>query len=398
MIIYICGPQDLSKSVGVFNKIIGQIKTLKSELNSEKCELLYLHESSVLSLVFKGNDEEPHKSEIYVSNPTVTKLTYYKHIYNYLVNKNADKDPQNFLFFRGGVFDPYLVKILDWAKSKHYIIIMEIPTSSFIDEYLKDNSRIKGLYKLYMYKRNARKILDRTDLVTCVGHVPKYKDFLSRIDKVIVFQNGIDVENIPVRTVNTKDKSVDELHLVGVANVTYWHGYDRVITGLAQYYSKKNNDSIPKVYFHIVGDGREIKHLKSLTEQLNISQYVIFHGIKQGKELDEIMNICHVGIGSIGIHRKNLSINSELKAIEYCARGVPFIATGTDEDFPPDFRYRLQISADESPVNIEEVIRFYETIRNENYINSMRKYAEENLSWQVKLKPIVAKLLEICKQ
>jgi len=116
---------------------------------------------------------------------------------------------------------------------------MEIPTSSLIDEYLKDNSRIKGLYKLYMYKRNARKISDRTDLATCVGHVPKYKEFLNRIDKDIVFQNGIDVENILVRTVNTRDKSVDALHLVGEANLAYWHGYDRVITGLAQYYSKK---------------------------------------------------------------------------------------------------------------------------------------------------------------
>lgn len=41
-----------------------------------------------------------------------------------------------------------------------------------------------------------------------------------------------------------------ELHLIGVAEVHYWHGFDRLVRGLADYY--RNNPEY-KVYFHIVG-------------------------------------------------------------------------------------------------------------------------------------------------
>lgn len=30
----------------------------------------------------------------------------------------------------------------------------------------------------------------------------------------------------------------DELHLIGVAEVHYWHGFDRLVRGLAAYYDR----------------------------------------------------------------------------------------------------------------------------------------------------------------
>lgn len=43
----------------------------------------------------------------------------------------------------------------------------------------------------------------------------------------------------------------DELHLIGVAEVHYWHGFDRLVRGLAAYYDRGRSY---KVYFHIVGE------------------------------------------------------------------------------------------------------------------------------------------------
>ena len=43
----------------------------------------------------------------------------------------------------------------------------------------------------------------------------------------------------------------NELHLIGVAEIHFWHGFDRLIKGLKEYYA--HNPGY-KVYFHIVGN------------------------------------------------------------------------------------------------------------------------------------------------
>ena len=48
-------------------------------------------------------------------------------------------------------------------------------------------------------------------------------------------------------TINDTSK---ELNLIGVAEIHRWHGFDRLIRGLADYYSKPKNYI---VRFHVVG-------------------------------------------------------------------------------------------------------------------------------------------------
>lgn len=89
---------------------------------------------------------------------------------------------------------------------------------------------------------------------------------------MVAYQNGIDVDNILVRTLSPRPEASNHLHLVGVANVTYWHGYDRVISGLQLYYSKQPSTSLKKIYFHIVGGGSDITHLKKLVQLYGLSE------------------------------------------------------------------------------------------------------------------------------
>ena len=69
-----------------------------------------------------------------------------------------------------------------------------------------------------------------------------------------------------------------ELHLIGVAEVHYWHGFDRLIRGLAEYYCT-NPDY--KVYFHIVGPlsgEREKQEILPVIRDNKLESYVILHG------------------------------------------------------------------------------------------------------------------------
>jgi hypothetical protein len=80
---------------------------------------------------------------------------------------------------------------------------------------------------------------------------------------------------------------------------------------------------------------------------------------------------------------------SILKAREYCARGTPFIYGIADPDFPPDFPYILHVPADESPIDIEQVLAFAkEVCADPDHPQKMRRYAEEHLDWSVKMKKL----------
>jgi len=92
-------------------------------------------------------------------------------------------------------------------------------------------------------------------------------------------------------------------------------------------------------------------------------------------------------VGSLGIHRIGLKEASILKAREYCARGIPFIYGIADPDFPADFPYILHLPADESPIDIEQVITFADRVlADPDHPQKMHRYAEEHLDWSVKMK------------
>ena len=194
----------------------------------------------------------------------------------------------------------------------------------------------------------------------------------------ITIRNGFDVRSVKIRKIlKNPDNRID---ILCVANVSRWHGLDRLIRGMAVYTGKIS------LFFHIVGEGDELPVLKDLVQKLKINNSVIFHGYVGVDDLDAIFDQCHIAVGSLGIHRKGLTETSELKCREYTARGIPFIIGCTDADFPPTYPYIMRVPADETIIDLEELICF--TVRayeDTEHPVRMREYAEKNLDWSVKL-------------
>jgi len=198
----------------------------------------------------------------------------------------------------------------------------------------------------------------------------------------ITIGNGFSVQSVPSRQAPLYSGD-DDLHLLCVANVSRWHGLDRLLQGLAIYYG------IPKIVLHIAGDGAELPHLQKLANDLGIGDRIVFHGFITSKDLDVLFDKCHIAVGSIGIHRIGLKEASILKAREYCARGIPFIYGIDDPDFPADFPYILHLPADESPIDIKQVLAFVEEVcADPSHPEKMRRYAEGHLDWSVKMKKL----------
>jgi len=282
---------------------------------------------------------------------------------------------------------PAMLKALKKLKQNDKIIFYEIPTFPWKEEAKKSFNKISYCMDVLSYGK----------LLKLVDYIPAIYDDNTTLkdiekNKFIKINNGISTENIKLKKMKNKSNF---LYFISIAHIAFWHGYDRIIKGLYEYY--KNNPE-KEVYYHCVGEGPELTNLKELTKELNLEKYVIFHGTKTGEELDEVVDISDIAFSSLGLHR--IGAGSPLKAREYCARGIPFVISYDDWDFPESFPFVYRIPKDDSPVDINEVIEWYEKLLKEhpNYSLEMRKYAEDNLSWDAKMKPVIEKIKEIAKE
>ena len=283
---------------------------------------------------------------------------------------------QDILYLRIPYPSPNLSKILRQPRACKIVIEHQTIEPS---EYL-----LKGKYWYlltdFLFGDAIRKYTDA--IVGVTDGITQYEMSRSGNYKKphITIGNGFDVASVPIRRPPVYN---DDLHLLCVANVSRWHGLDRLLQGLATY------DSVSKVILHIAGDGMELPHLRELANNLGIGDRVVFHGFTTGKALDALFDQCHIAVGSLGIHRISLKEASILKAREYCARGIPFIYGTADPDFPADFPYILHLPADESPIDVEQILAFaQEVCADPDHPQKMRRYAEEHLDWSVKMKKL----------
>lgn len=285
------------------------------------------------------------------------------------------------LYIRKPIFDFLFLRQLKRIKKvkPKIIIIVEIPTYPYDKEL---SGRVVD-WPILIKDRIGRKFLKHK-----IDYFVTYsQDELIFGIQAICIRNGINVSNLPRVKKRQNPFSSKEIRLIGLANFRLWHGYDRVLRGLEEYYS--SNPSIV-VYFDIVGlGGAKITHeLKEYVEQNALDKYVFFHGPLVGEALDSVFDQAHLGIGSLATFRTDIYVASTLKNREYCARGIPFVIASRDLDFD-EFPHALMVSGDETHLNIQELLSFiYSQYRNATP-EVLREYAIQNLSWESKLKPII---------
>mgnify|MGYP000888638700 CR=1 FL=1 len=278
------------------------------------------------------------------------------------------------VYVRFSAAEPMFIRLLKKLNRIRATIVLEIPTYPYSQELSFYKRSIDNIY--------ARKLKEYVDVIASTAN----KDCIFGIHNIF-FTNGIDYESIPI--IDYKN-NCEEFVLIGVANLSTWHGFDRIIHGINEYMKSPKR----KIEFRIVGNGPVLDELKLLVKDLELSDQVRFYGPKSGEDLFSIYRTSTIAIGSLGIYRNNLSSVSTLKNREYCALGIPFIYSGIDPDFPDSFRYALGISNDDTPVDIETLIEFSDSLirGEEDFRTNMRQYAKDKLSWKRKMKDIFVRL------
>ncbi len=261
-------------------------------------------------------------------------------------------------------------------------VIVEIPTYPY-DSELKSNFpyRIILLFDILLRKR----------LLKYVDYIATYSldKFIYQIPTINI-SNGIDISSIrPAKQL----KFPNSLNLIAVAGLAFWHGYDRMLEGIGQYYQNNGKRSI---YFHIVGEGKEIEKYKQIINKYNIGHRVLLYGAKYGNELDNIYDKADIAVMSLGIHRLGIERASSLKSKEYLAKGLPIITACDIDTFEnKNYDFVLRFPADDSPIDIQKILDFYDKLFNgslekkQQYTNTIRKIAEENCDMNKTMLPII---------
>ena len=283
--------------------------------------------------------------------------------------------------------NPWLIRFFKKLRQVGIHAVTEIPTYPYDAEFVGFSRMTRLNLKIDQTFRNS--LYKQMDAVVTFSDAQEIFG-----QRTINISNGVDFDSIPLHESLPMNH---ELHLIGVAEVHYWHGFDRLIAGLGEYYKHSKlhtpHSTFRDVYFHIVGgvapsemyDSMHAPGFHELIEKYGIQDKVIFHGQLFGQALDDVFNQCQFAIGSLARHRSGITNIKTLKNREYATRGIPFIYSEQDTDF--DYQpYVLKAYADESPVNIQQIIDFVDA----NQFNpaDIRK-SVEHLSWKNQMQQVV---------
>lgn len=295
-------------------------------------------------------------------------------------------DDPDFLYVRRAVADRAYLTF--WKKVKERYPQCKIVVELFTYPYDKDDFGKWNAWPFYLkellYRPKLKKYVDRFVTYTedCeIFGVPTIRS-----------ANGINVDSVPQIGGQFQE---GQINLIGVAFMQRHHGYERIIEGLHTYYSGQEQPKY-RVELRLVGDGPEKSYYQELMHRYQLEEYVHFYPTLSGEKLDKLYDSSDIALISFGMYKaKFFGKMGALKSRECLAKGMPLITGCAIDVLPEDYPYARVFPNDESTVKIEEVVAFYQRVRNmsgskKELADVIREYAAEHVSMEAVMKPVVA--------
>lgn len=272
------------------------------------------------------------------------------------------------------------------AKNPHVKILLEYPTLHAATEFKKRDWPSRITY--YLNRRRIKKLNNSADYIVTLT---KDKTLFGK--PALFMPNGIELESIQPIPVPLFES---EVCILGVASdCAFYHGFDKVIKGLSIYKKQKHGIN---VRFRLITNplSRHVDYLKDLAKELAVEELVSFEKPMSRNQLSEVYKEVHVGMGTLAMHRIDMSDNFSLKHREYAAFGLPFLMSKGDSFFESS-PFVITIERDDDPINIEELVRFYLDLRNRfpDYPVEFRRQVENKISWEHQLGEVFKAISEV---
>lgn len=354
-LLYVSFENSENRASGVNKKISGQMEAFKEK--GFAVDLIAVYADNI---AFFKDGEVPSIQK----SPILPRIT----LCNWVANH---AEYYKVAYIRFQFFCPFVLKMVKALHRNNVKTVMEIPTYPYENELVAQG--LKGIPK---------KLIDSTYGPYCAKYIDAFASPLYGGEilgkQAIAIYNGINAENISPR----KPHQGRTISLLAVAMMAPWHGYDRIIEGMHNYYM---NGGKQEIVLHLVGEGAATPEYQRLIDKYTLSRHVVQHGRKFGEELEGMYDIADIGVGALSSSLKQVYKTNTLKVLEYMAKGLPVICEEGEVGIPKNSKYRLSIAADQTPVDIEKVIQFYDSIYTgkdqiDTVINEIRSYCINNCS------------------
>lgn len=179
----------------------------------------------------------------------------------------------------------------------------------------------------------------------------------------------------------------DTVNIAAAALFDWWHGYERLIYGLAEYYKKGGTVCF---VLHFAGNGPELRRYQKIVKKTGLQKYVRFYGIKDKHFLEKLYAECEFGCCSLGAYKKGMQFSCELKSREYLAAGLPVI-TGCRLDMDHDrvlAEYIIRFPNDRTWIDFQRIAAVHGDLykqKSENEIIGMRKRIKDRAAEQLQM-------------
>lgn len=352
---------------GVDQKIISQIKVLNQ--NGLNCEFIYC--PAPKELFTKAISCLPMCSDG-IKWPKIDSL----------------RSPNYLYVRRPAVVGKELLFFLKQFKERNpeSLVLYEVPSYPYDNEM--EGLLSLALVKDKLYRRHLHKYVDY--VIDLSGELEIFD-----IPTIQIF-NGIELSRYSCKM---PVASFEQINVISVAFFEKWHGLDRFICGMRDYYKRGGSRMM---HLHVVGAGGALPELKKMAAEYNLQNKISFYGVLSGDKLSEVYDQCSCAIECLGIHRKGENqVSSSLKSREYLAKGIPFIGSSEIDVFADNsVDYYLKLPADESPINIEQFIKFHDKLYAQKdqlmLIKTIRSFAEQNISMSAAMKNVIDAIKARC--
>ena len=358
-LLYIALAEFENPADGVGIKVHSQIKGMK-QLNYDVYCISY-----GLNSVCVFHDQE---KKVLAEGKIPDRLLYMRALLQYIKENSFEV-----CYIRYPHIDWHLKRAIKKLKRAGSKIYMEIPTYPMHVPSIRQD----GIVQMVMYGLDKYFTLDLQQYVYRVLYIGNPTENIWKCTSLHI-ANGCDVEQYPMKRREQHDPN--RLTMIAVAGMFAHHGFERLIQGMADYYRKEDRPISIKLY--LVGDGPEKAFYQQLCEDGDMGDHVVFSGPIWGSELDALFDEADMAVTSLGLYNERLYCASTLKLKEYLTRGIPFILACEEEGLDSSLPYVFKVDNDESILDMEHVIEFYRSVRQQDFRAQMRQYAMDNFTWR----------------
>lgn len=294
-------------------------------------------------------------------------------------------DESDVLLIRNSIYTPFVFINLLIARFRGQKIVIEMPTPLriMVSEIIESERTLPAKYSLILFLYLCFPLALWPSHRVLHYSIESWYFLLGVRKKYRFITNGIDTGCIKLRE-REVESNPNSIVFIAVAMFQPSHGYERIIWSIHQYINDYTIKERRKVKLILVGEGALQREWKVLVEKLSLKDYVEFTGIKTGIELDALFEQADIAVGKLAPYKINLQIASELKLRGYCARGIPFIKSCKDPDFPDELEFVYNVENSSKLIDIQDLLKWYDNLNQSKLTERIRRYAEEHLDYKKK--------------